>query len=71
MLFRSNGLNLVAQEGDQIYMWNGVGYNIGSYSEGAWGGDFTASPQPNVGEAFWYVSTTAGRNWSRTFSVGP
>jgi len=66
------GLNLAPVEGDQIYMWNGVGYNIGSYSEGAWGGDFTASPEPNVGEAFWYVSAgPAGRTWSRTFSVGP
>ncbi len=67
------GLNLIAQEGDQIYMWNGVGYNIGSFSEGAWGGDFSASPEPNVGEAFWYVSLAADgtRNWARTFSVGP
>jgi hypothetical protein len=66
------GLNLAAEEGDQIFMWNGNGYNIGTYTEGAWGGDFAASPEPNIGEAFWYKSANAAnRSWTRSFSVGP
>jgi hypothetical protein len=62
----STDLGFPGADGDQLYFWNGTGYDIATYDSlfGGW------SPEPTVtvGQAFW-VSTPAAKSWDRSFSV--
>ena len=51
-----------AQIGDTIYF-----YRNGGYVSSVYFGFFSPAAQPAVGEAFW-VNTTAGASWTRTFN---
>jgi len=67
-----NGLGFPIAEGDTIFRWNGVGYTIQSFSEGAWTGASTQPPVVRVGESFFFYRPTAPADiWNRNYTVGP
>jgi hypothetical protein len=57
-------LGYTPDAGDNIYQWNGAGYDQSSFV-GIW---LPGDPTIEVGEAFWIQSASA-KNWSRTFNV--
>jgi hypothetical protein len=60
-------------DGDAIYRWNGTTFVYQVFDTGAWFGDTSTPPAPNVGEAFWIQRDAANgaSSWNRTFTVGP
>jgi hypothetical protein len=57
-------LGYTPEIGDNIYQWNGAGYDQSSFV-GIW---LPGDPTIDVGEAFWIQSASA-KNWARTFNV--
>jgi hypothetical protein len=59
------------QLNDQIYAWNGTGYNLFGYTKNKAGTATNWSPsEPSiaVGQGFW-LNTSAGSTWSNNFTV--
>jgi hypothetical protein len=67
------GLGFPLGDGDAIYRWNGTGFVYQIYAGGAWFGDTSTPPVPNIGESFWISRDAANpaTSWNRTFTVGP
>ncbi|HMJ64716.1 MAG TPA: hypothetical protein VK615_05140 [Candidatus Binatia bacterium] len=65
------GLGFPIAEGDTIFRWNGVGYSIQTFSEGAWTGDSTQPPVVRIGECFFFLRAGPATTWNRTYTVGP
>ena len=66
-------LLLPAQDGDQLFKWNGSGgtFDIYTFEDPGAGGSWSGpggEPMINVGESF-FVRKNASANWTRTFNV--
>jgi len=66
------GLGFPVEGGDQVYEFNGTGYDFSEYIGGL--GWNPSAPTPAIGESFFFFGSAtapASRSWTRNFTVGP